>query len=67
MSEENKKEVKKPRELNEEKSDAHAEAGPCTQTTFSCGIGGMTCRNCGQHGCGLITRSSCGWQANLPS
>ena len=63
MSEENKKEVEKPRELNEEKSDAHAEAGPCTQTTFSCGTGEMTCRN-HNHGCGSI--AACGMQNYWP-
>ena len=42
MSEENKKDVEKPQELNEEKVDANAEAGACTLVVkATCGINHM--------------------------
>ncbi len=59
MSEENKKDVEKPQELNEEKSDAHAEAGACTQVT-GCGWGNSFTSTT-RGGCGSITRSVCGF------
>ena len=58
MSEENKKEVEKPQELNEEKCDAHAEAGLCTSIT-GCGRGNSFT---GSGKCGWITTSGCGAQ-----
>ena len=61
MSEENKKDVEKPQELDEKKSDAHAEAGACTQVT-GCGLGNSFT---GRGKCGWITRSGCGWQESF--
>lgn len=60
MSEENKKDVEKPQELNEEKSDAHAQAGACTQLSdFLCGIGNWDGNS--NVRCGSLT-STCGRQ-----
>ncbi len=60
MSEENKKEVEKPQELNEEKVDAHAQAGACTLgTDFTCGIGNWSYD--GDARCGRYN-STCGFQ-----
>ena len=61
MSEENKKDVEKPQELNEEKVDANAEAGSCTYITKSgCGFG-YSYSHTTRGGCGSITRSGCGF------
>ena len=60
MSEENKKDVEKPQELDEKKSDAHAEAGSCTRIT-GCGWGNSYSSTT-RGGCGRITRSGCGMQ-----
>ena len=60
MSEENKKDVEKPQEINEEKCDAHAQAGACTRgSDFLCGKGNWNYDSTAR--CGRLN-STCGMQ-----